>query len=315
MSKFLVTGGSGFIGKAICESLKKNNYKINITSRQDIVKNLNGVNVYNINKIDINTNWLQALEEVSCVIHCAAKTHVMNNNNKKNLLSSFRKINVEGTLNLARQASSCGVKRFIFLSSIKVNGERTEKSSIFRYNDIPKPKDSYGISKWEAEKGLWKISKQTGLEVVIIRAPLVYGPGAKGNLRRLINLIKSRIPLPFSLIENQRSLIGIDNLVNLITHCINDHKASGNTFLASDGKDLSTPDLLRYIASSLGLSVSLFPIPLSLLKFFGFLLVRKSEIDRLIGSLRIDNSHTKEILNWTPPISVEEGIRRMIQGK
>jgi nucleoside-diphosphate-sugar epimerase len=314
MSKILVTGGSGFIGKAICENLKKNNYKINITSRQNIVKNLNGVKVYNVNKIDINTNWVQALEEVSCVIHCAARTHVLNNN-KKNSLSSFRKINVEGTLNLAKQASANGVKRFIFLSSIKVNGERTEKSSIFRYNDTPKPEDSYGISKWEAEKGLWKISKQTGLEVVIIRAPLVYGPGVKGNLRRLIKLIKSRIPLPFSLIENQRSLIGIDNLVDLITHCIEHHKASGNTLLVSDGKDLSTPDLLRYIASSLGLSVSLFPIPLSLLKFFGFLLVRKSEIDRLIGSLRIDNSYTKEILNWTPPISVEEGISRMVEGK
>tara|TARA_B000000475_G_C16001413_1_gene449077 strand:- start:31 stop:975 length:945 start_codon:yes stop_codon:yes gene_type:complete len=314
MSKLLVTGGSGFIGKAICENLNKNNHKINITSRQDISTNLNSVKVYNINKIDINTNWFKALNAVSCVIHCAAKTHVMNNN-EQNSLSSFRKINVEGTLNLAKQASACGVKRFIFLSSIKVNGERTEKSSIFRCNDTPKPEDFYSISKWEAEKGLWEISKKTGLEVVIIRAPLVYGSGVKGNLRRLIKIIKSRIPLPFSLIKNQRSLISIDNLVNLIIHCIDAHKASGNTFLVSDGKDLSTPDLVRHIASSLGLSDRLFPLPLSLLKFFGFLLGKKLEIDRLIGSLRIDNSYTKETLNWTPSVSVEEGIRRMVQDK
>jgi len=314
MPKLLVTGGSGFIGKAVCENLKKNNYTINITSRSNIVTNLSGVTIYNINEIDENTNWFQALNAVSCVIHCAAKTHVMNNN-KQNSLSSFRKVNVEGTLNLAKQAVACGVKRFIFLSSIKVNGERTKKSSMFRYSDIPKPQDAYGISKWEAEKGLSEISKQTGLEVVIIRAPLVYGPAVKGNLRLLIKLIQSRVPLPFSLIKNQRSLIGVDNLVDLIIHCIDHHKASGNTFLVSDGKDLSTPDLVRGIASSIELSARLFPLPLIILKFFGFILGKKLEIDRLIGSLRIDSSYTKEILNWTPPVSVEEGIRRMVQGK
>lgn len=314
MSKILVTGGNGFIGKAICENLKKKNYTINITSRRDVDINLSGVKIYNINKINENTNWFQALNTVSCVIHCAAKTHVMNNINQKSL-SFFREVNVEGTLNLAKQASECGVKRFIFLSSIKVNGERTDKLKKFKYNDIPKPEDSYGISKWEAEKGLWKISKQTGLEVVIIRAPLVYGPGVKGNLRRLIKLIQYRIPLPFSLIKNQRSLIGIDNLVDLIIHCIDHNNASGNTFLVSDEKDLSTPDLLRYIASSMGLSVRLFPFPLSVLKFFGFLLGRKSEIDRLNGSLQIDNSYTKEILNWKPTLSTIEGIRKMVQGK
>ena len=186
---------------------------------------------------------------------------------------------------------------------------------MFRYSDIPKPQDAYGISKWEAEKGLSEISKQTGLEVVIIRAPLVCGPGVKGNLRSLIKLIQYRIPLPFSLIKNQRSLISIDNLVDLIIYCIEDHKISGNTFLVSDEKDISTPDLVRQIASSMGLSARLFPLPLSFLKFFGFILGKKNEIDRLIGSLQIDNSYTKKILNWTPPVSVEEGIRRMVQGK
>ena len=314
MSKILVTGGSGFIGKAVCENLKKKNYKVNIASRRDIATNLSGVKVYSINKINENTNWFEALNTVSCVIHCAAKTHVMNNIKQKTF-TSFREVNVEGTLNLAKQAVECGVKRFIFLSSIKVNGERTEKLSMFRYNDIPKPQDAYGISKWEAEKGLWEISKQSGLEVVIIRAPLVFGPGVKGNLRSLIKLIQHRIPLPFSLIKNQRSLIGIDNLVDFIIRCIDDHKTSGNTFLVSDEKDISTPDLVRQIASSMGFSVRLFPLPLSFLKFFGFILGKKNEIDRLIGSLQIDNSYTKKTLDWTPPVSVEEGIRRMVQGK
>lgn len=314
MSKILVTGGNGFIGKAICENLKKKNCTINITSRKDLVSNFKDLRFYKINEIDENTKWSQALDKVSCLIHCAAKTHVMKKS-KKNSLISFRRVNVQGTINLAKQAAACGVKRFIFLSSIKVNGERTDKSIKFKYNDIPKPEDSYGVSKWEAEKGLWKISKETGLEVVIIRAPLVYGPAVKGNLRRLIKLIQSGIPLPFSLIKNQRSLVGIDNLVDLIIHCIDHHKASGNIFLVSDGKDLSTPDLVRGIASSIELSARLFPLPLIILKFFGLILGKKLEIDRLIGSLRIDNSYTKETLNWTPPLSVEEGIRRMVQGK
>jgi len=314
MFKLLVTGGSGFIGKAICKNLKKKNYTIYITSRRDLISNFKGLKFYKINEIDENTKWFQALDKVSCVIHCAAQTHV-EKNLEKNSLSSFRKVNVQGTINLAKQAAKCGVKRFIFLSSIKVNGERTEKSKKFKYNDIPKPEDFYGISKWEAEQGLWKISKETGLEVVIIRAPLVYGPGVRGNLKRLIKLVRSRIPLPFSLIKNQRSLIGIDNLVDMIIRCIDDSRASGNTFLVSDEKDLSTTDLLREIAFSMGLSVRLFPLPLSMLKFFGFLLGRKAEINRLIGSLQIDNNYTKETLNWRPTISVEEGIKRMVQRK
>ena len=311
MSKILITGGNGFIGKALCENLKSSNYKLNISSRRNFPNRVNGLKVYNIREINKNTNWSNALKGVSCVIHCAAKTHVLNNL-KKNSLSSFRKVNVEGTINLAKQAVNSGVKRFVFLSSIKVNGERTDKSSMFKHYDIPKPEDAYGVSKWEAEQGLWQLSRQTGLQVVIIRAPLVYGPGAKGNLKKLIKLIKSGIPLPFSLIKNQRSLIGLDNLVNIIIRCIDNSQAVGKTFLVCDGKDLSTPDLLRYIASSMGLTVRLFPLPLFMLKFFGFLLGKQSEVDRLIGSLRVDNSYIKKILNWNSKIDVGEGIKRMV---
>ena len=314
MSKLLITGGTGFIGKAICENLKSHNYLINITSRNKHLTKHKGLMAHNIGEIDQKTNWIDALDGVNYVIHCAAKTHVLKDL-KKNSLFAFRKVNVEGTINLAKQAAACGVKRLIFLSSIKVNGEKTVESSMFKHNDISNPEDAYGISKWEAERGLWEISKQTGLEVVIIRAPLVYGRGVKGNLKRLIKLIKSGTPLPFSLVKNKRSLIGIDNLVDIITRCIDHPNAAGKTFLVCDGEDLSTPDLLHFIASAMGRSARMFPLPISLLKLFGFVLRRQSDVDRLIGSLQIDNSFTKEILNWNPPVDVEEGIRRMVNFK
>ena len=255
--------------------------------------------------------WIDVLDGVNCVIHCAAKTHLLKDL-KKNSLFAFRKVNVEGTINLAKQAAACGVKRLIFLSSIKVNGEKTVESSMFKHNDISKPEDAYGISKWEAERGLWEISKQTGLEVVIIRAPLVYGRGVKGNLKRLIKLIKSGTPLPFSLVKNKRSLIGIDNLVDIITRCIDHPNAAGKTFLVCDGEDLSTPDLLHFIASAMGRSARMFPLPISLLKLFGFAIGKSSEINRLTNSLQVDISFTRKILNWSPPLTVQEGIRRIM---
>ena len=314
MSKILITGGNGFVGKAICEKLKTHNYILNITSRNNLSQQASGLNVYNVGEIDQKNNWLDALDGVNCVIHCAGKTHVINGS-IDNSLFSFRKVNVDGTINLARQAVSCGVKRFIFLSSIKVNGESTEISSMFNYDDIPKPEDSYGISKWEAEKELWKISKQTGLEVIVIRAPLVYGPKVKGNLKRLINLIHLGAPLPFSLIKNKRSMIGIDNLVDVIIRCIFHPTAAKKTFLVSDEEDLSTPDLIKHIAFSMKRSAILFPLPISLLKFFGFILGKKNEINKLIGSLKVDISYTKEILNWEPSLCVKDGIKKMIDYK
>lgn len=311
MSKILITGGNGFVGKAICDKLKTYNYKLNISSRNNLSQQASGLNVYNIGEIDQKNNWLDALNGVNCVIHCAGKTHVMNDSIDDSLFS-FRKVNVNGTINLARQAVFCGVKRFIFLSSIKVNGESTEISSMFKYNDIPKPEDSYGVSKWEAEKELWKISKQTGLEVIIIRAPLVYGPKVKGNLKRLINLIHLGVPLPFSQIKNKRSMIGIDNLVDVIIRCIFHPKAASKTFLVSDEEDLSTPDLIKHIAFSMKCKAILFPLPISLLKFFGFILGKKNEINKLIGSLKVDISYTKETLNWEPSLCVKDGVKKMI---
>ena len=314
MSKLLITGGEGFIGKSLCKKLKVKNYILSITSRKSRSRNLDGITIFNVGEIDDKTKWTKALDKVDFVIHCAARTHMMKKSDR-NSLSFYRNVNVHGTINLAKQAAVNGVKRLIFLSSVKVNGERTSKFSSFNNHNIPNPEDAYGISKWEAEQALWKISKETGLEVVIIRAPLVYGKGVKGNLANLMRLINSGIPLPLNSIKNQRSLIGIDNLVDILIRCIGHQDSAGKTFLVSDGVDLSTPDLIRRIAHAMKVSVRLFSFPLVLLKFMGFILRKKNEIDRLLGSLRVDSNYTKKILNWKPPVSVDEGIRRMVSDK
>ena len=312
--KILITGGNGFIGKALNKKLIQNNYFVKISSRKKEFNSKNLFTTYRTGEIDGKTKWDKILDNIDCVVHCAAITSNMNKDEGETT-ESFRKVNIEGTINLARQSASMGVKRFIFLSSIKVNGEKTFNNSSFKYYDIPNPSDNYSNSKWIAEQELIKISNSTNLELIIIRSPLVYGPGAKGNFKRLINVIKTNMPLPLAMVQNQRSMIGIENLIDLLIQCIDHPKASGKIFLASDGEDLSTSELIKLIASSMGRKANLFPFPISILKFLGSVLGKREEINRLVGSLRIDNSYTKEILNWTPPVSVEEGIRRMVQGK
>jgi len=316
MKKILVTGASGFIGRTLCNNLIESSFNV-----QGAVRSLDSLTFdYNfkavtVGEIGANTNWLNALKDIDCIIHCAGKAHSIN---KKDNINMYHSINTEGTKNLAEQAVKAGVKRLVFLSSVKVNGESTGKNfnnKIFTNKSVLDPKDAYSISKFESEKSLWKISSKTDLEVVVVRLPLVYGYGAKGNLMRLIKLIKCGIPLPFDLIKNKRSLIGIDNLVDVLVRCIEHPDAKSKTFLVSDGEDLSTPELLKNIASAMGRSAFMFPFPISLLKFFGFVLGKSSEINRLTRSLQIDNDYTKKILNWSPPISVQEGIRRMIQNK
>lgn len=326
MKKICVTGAYGFIGKQICEFLADSNISVTGFVRDlNLSKNSSNIDYIPVGDIGLKTNLKSNLIGTDCIIHCAGRAHVMNET-KVDSLKIYHSANVDGTKQLAEQAVEAGVKRFIFLSSIKVNGEDTNnkhvdtgnnnpKKYVFTQNDEPNPEDPYSISKFQAEKKLWEISARTGLEVVIVRMPLVYGYGEKGNLLRLMKLINSGIPLPFSLINNKRSLIGIDNLINLLNCCIDHPNAIGKTFLVSDGKDLSTPDLIKLIASLIGRKAYLFPVPLFLLKFLSFIFGKQKEISRLIGSLRVDNSYTKKILNWTPPISVEEGIRRMIKGK
>ena len=316
MKKVLVTGASGFVGKALCSELVKLNFIVSGTVRNlDALSNNYNYECIPIGDINSKTNWKNTLEKVDCIIHCAGRTHKMSKNKD---LDNFYLANSEGTKHLAEQAIEAGVKRLVFLSSVKVNGESTDKinsKEIFTNNDSPRPQDAYSISKFQAEKALWKIASRTGLEVVVVRLPLVYGEDVKGNLAQLIKIIKLGIPLPLRMVKNQRSMIGIDNLVDLLICCINHPGANGKCFLASDGKDLSTVHLIKLIASSVEQRVCLFPVPLFVLKFSGFIFGKQKEINRLVGSLRVDNSYTREMLNWSPPVSVEEGIRRMVNGK
>lgn len=315
MKKILVTGANGFIGHNLYKNLTKLNYSVKGTVRNlNTILNNYDTKYISVGNIDAKTNWDHALEGVDCVIHCAGKAHI----NKKDELDIYRVINREGTKHLAEQSIKAKVKRLIFLSSVKVNGESTGKFNepiIFTNDDTPNPQDNYATYKFEAEKVLWEIASKTNLEIVIVRLPLVYGKEAKGNLKRLIKLINYKIPLPFGDIKNKRSLIGIGNLVDVLVRCIEHPNAAGKTFLVSDGEDLSTSELINVIASGMNRSVILFRLPIALLKFFGFILMRQGQIDRLIGSLQIDSSYVREILNWTPPVSVEEEIRKMIKDK
>ena len=324
MKKICVTGARGFVGQSLCATLEKSNrFFCGVVRSLDSLSSEDKTKYTSIGDIDAETNWRDALAGYDCIVHCAGKTHVMK---KKNQLKSYFLVNVDGTKRLAQQAASVGVKRLVFLSSVKVNGERSDigfndslenhdKNNKFSHNDLPNPNDPYAISKFEAEKILWEISANTGLEVVVVRIPLVYGYGVKGNLKYLMKLINFGVPLPFNNINNKRSLIGIDNLVDVLIHCADHPNAAGKTFLVSDGEDLSTPKLINYVASEMGRSSRLFSIPTPLIKFIGYILGRQKEIDRLVGSLQVDNSYTKQILNWRPRISLEEGIRRMVKGK
>jgi nucleoside-diphosphate-sugar epimerase len=316
MKKICITGANGFIGKNLCESLKApNNHIRGFVRTMDLDNNSSETEHISVGDISSKTNWKDHLNGFDCIIHCAGLTHQMSSIKDINV---YNLINTEGTKRLAEHAVKAGIKRLVFLSSVKVNGESTHQINTkqkFSHKNTSNPQDPYAISKLEAEKALWEISSRAGLEVVVVRLPLVYGHGAKGNLARLIKIVKSGIPLPLSLVKNQRSMLGIDNLVDLLICCIDHPEASGKTFLASDGEDLTTPELIELIASSMGRKANLFPFPISILKFLASVFGRSEEINRLVESLRIDNSYTKKILNWSPPISVEEGIRRMVQEK
>lgn len=289
----LITGGSGFVGTAL-------------------VKRLGDQSIYLATRSDF-ASWNKALIGITSIIHLAARVHVMHEN-ADDPLAEFRTINVENTLNLARQAAAVGVKRFVFLSSIKVNGEQTKPGHAFTEADKPAPQDPYGISKMEAEQGLRKIAQETGMEVVIIRPPLVYGPGVKANFAALIQTVQKGWPLPLGAIHNQRSLIGLDNLVDFILTCTTHPLAANETFLISDDHDISTTELVQGLAKAAGKKSWLIPVPSWLLLLSGRLLGQRAAIHRLCGNLQVDISKAKQLLGWTPPISIEEGLRRSVQG-
>lgn len=254
------------------------------------------------------------MRNVEQVVHLAARVHVMNDKSSDPLVE-FRRVNVDGTANLARQAAAAGVKRFVFLSSIKVNGEFTEVGQPFTADAVPEPKDPYGVSKYEAEQLLRHIASAAGMEVVIIRPPLVYGPGVNANFESMMRWLARGMPLPLAAVtNNRRSLVSLDNLVDLIVTCLSHTKAANQTFLASDGEDLSTADLLRRMGVALGQPARLINLPEVLLKVSATLLNRPGVYQRLCSSLQVDIAKTRQLLGWEPPVSVDEGLRRAAEG-
>lgn len=300
--KILVTGANGFIGHALSMKLKSQRYDIIAAVRR-------ACSLPDLTLLLNDKSWSEALIDRDVVIHTAARAHVINETNE-DAIAAYRSTNVDVTRKLAEQAAEAGVSRFIYLSSIKVNGDQTTSGVRFCYKDNAFPGDAYGISKWEAEQALHDVSTDTGLEVVIIRSPLVYGAGVKGNFLSMLGWLDLGIPLPLGAIHNQRSLVGLDNLIDLIITCIDHPVAANKTFLVSDDEDLSTTELLRRMSKALGKPAHLVPVPSSLLNQGAKLLGKQDIALRLIGNLQVDISHTKKLLDWTQPVSVDEGLRK-----
>ena len=306
----LVTGATGFIGRAlITRILTFNDYQIYAAVRRLVSDFPSAVSQWKFDGISSNTDWNNALQGVDCIIHTAARVHVMSDT-ANDPLEEFRNVNTSGTLNLARQAAESGVKRFIYLSSIKVNGEATLQGSLFSPDDIFIPTDPYALSKYEAEQGLLKLAGESQMEVVIIRPPLVYGPGVKANFLSMMKWLYKCVPLPFGSIHNKRSLVALDNLVDLILTCIEHPNAANQVFLVSDGEDLSTTELLMRVSRVLGKKSWLLPVNQKILEFCLMMIGKKGLAQRLCGSLQVDISNAKKLLNWTPPVSVDEGLRK-----
>lgn len=301
MKRLLVTGYSGFVGNKLVSQLH-DRYQLNLLGR----KPANLGCVFN-RDIDGNTDYSPALTDVGVVIHVAARAHVMNDESS-DPLAEYRKVNVEGTENLARQAVAAGVKRFVFISSVKVSGESTTTKSPYSESMKPTPEDAYGQSKYEAEEVLKQVSADTGMDVVIIRPPLVYGAGVKANFLSLLKLSSLSIPLPFGAVNNKRSMVYVENLVDFIIRCIDHPNAANQTFLVSDGDDLSLKSLITYIRKAMGKSPLLLAVPVGLFKLAGKLTGKSRVVDRLVGDLQVDSSKARELLDWTPSYTVEQGI-------
>jgi nucleoside-diphosphate-sugar epimerase len=301
----LITGATGFIGRRLCQVAAGKGFDVRRALRRD-----DGQGGVVVGDITSQTDWRAALEGVDAVVHLAARVHVMQEPSE-DPLAEFRLVNVEGTENLARQAAQAGVKRLVFLSSIKVNGEVTRPGHPFSSLDSPDPQDPYAVSKHEAEQALRQVEKETGLEVVIIRPPLVYGPGVKANFLRLIQAVQKGVFIPLGRVNNKRSLVALDNLVDLIITCLDHPAAAGQTFLVSDGEDLSTPELIRKIARAMGKKPRLLPVPLAMLRLGGRIMGKSAEVERLVGSLQVDIEHTCETLGWQTVVSVDEAIEEI----
>jgi len=308
MKRVFVTGANGFIGTNLCKRLLGENFHVRGAVRPGKTILLpKGVEAAHVEPIEGDTAWGNALEGVHTVIHLAALVHVMKDS-PSDSFAEYRKVNVQGSEHLALAAAQYGVKRFIFMSSAKVNGEG--RSRPYKETDIQEPQDPYGISKLEAEQVLHEIADQTGLEVVILRPPLVYGPGVKANFLRLLKVVDRGIPLPLLSTKNRRSLIYIENLVDAVFTCLSHPEVAGQTFLVSDGEDISTPELIRRIGFALERPAHMFPFSTFLMRLTGRLLGKSAEVERLLGSLMVDCSKIKRELNWEPPYTMDQGLKK-----
>jgi nucleoside-diphosphate-sugar epimerase len=303
----VLTGANGFIGKSVHAALLAAGRPVVALSRAG------GNGLIQIGSLTQTTEWGPTLKTAGCVVHLAARVHMLNDK-ASDPLSEFRQVNVDATLHLARQAARAGVKRFVFVSSIKVNGETTVAGQCFHDDDAPQAVDPYAISKLEAEQGLREVSNATGMEVVVIRPPLVYGPGVKANFATLMKWISRGVPLPFGAVtENRRSLIAVENLADLIVCCTAHPRAANELFLASDGEDLSTAELIRRIGIALGRPARLLSVPVAVLEAVATLAGKKEFAQRLLGSLQVSSDKARDVLNWRPPLSTTEGLVRATQ--
>ena len=303
--KVLVTGANGFVGRALCESLSRRGcgYRPVVRARRELIC---GRHPYVVGNIGAHTHWSSALDGVSEVVHLASRVHVMKESGG-NVAALYREANTLGTLRLAQQAATAGVKRFVFVSSVKVNGE--ERDEAYSEEDQTNPTGPYATSKRDAELGLWEIADRSGMEVVVIRPPLVYGPGVKANFLSMMRWLYRRVPLPFGAIKNKRSLVAIGNLVDFIATCVDHPAAANETFMISDGEDLSTAELLVRLASALEVKARLIDVPVPVLSLGATMLGQGELLRRLCGSLRVDSTKANRLLQWSPPLTVDEGLK------
>jgi nucleoside-diphosphate-sugar epimerase len=312
--RILVTGASGFVGQALVAHL----VGLDATEVIAMMRAAPAIRLAGARYVaggDMTAGRLRAatLEGVEVIVHAAARVHVLNDD-KAMSATEFDRVNVTPTLELARQAVAAGVRRFVFLSSIGVNGVQTDIGKPFTEADPPNPHNPYANSKLKAEQGLLLLSEQSGLEVVIIRPPLVYGPGVRANFAALMRAVQRGWPLPLACVHNLRSMVAMDNLVSFIATCVDHPQAANTTFLVSDGQDISSPDLVRSLAQALGVAARLVPVPVSALQFVGRALGRGDVIQRVCGNLRVDISKARRVLAWQPPVSMDEGLRRTVAG-